>query len=132
VLLMNVLRRAALGIAAASVALAPAAALAKRGGDSTVRAQGRCTGGSTSKLTLRPENGRIEVEFEVDQNRNGVRWTVTLTRNGSRVVSTAATTKPPSGSFTVRRLLANGPGRDTVVARATRRSGEVCIARASL
>ncbi len=41
-----------------------------RNGDVLVR--GTCTGSSTSKLKLSAENGRIEAQFEVDQNRNGV------------------------------------------------------------
>ena len=65
-------------------------------GDDLVR--GFCGKSSSSKLKLSPENGRIEVEFEVDQNRNGVRWSVVL-RRGTRVILRGArTTRPPSGS----------------------------------
>lgn len=39
--------------------------------DGDVRAVGSCTKSTTSKIKLSEENGRIEVEFEVDQNRNG-------------------------------------------------------------
>ena len=42
----------------------------------------KCTDGSTAKLKVKPDNGRLETEFEVDQNRNGVTWKVTITRNG--------------------------------------------------
>ena len=92
--------------------------------------RGTCTGKSTSKLKLSAENGRIEVEFEVDQNRNGVPWTVVLTRNGARVARLTRITKAPSGSFEARRLVANGAGADVVKATATRR-GETCSARAT-
>ena len=102
-------------------------ALAK---DGDVLVRGTCTGKSTSKLKLSAENGRIEVEFEVDQNRNGVPWTVVLTRNGARVAQLARTTKAPSGSFEARRLVANSAGADVVKATATRR-GETCSARAT-
>ena len=96
-------------------------------GDVLVR--GTCTGSSTAKLKLSPEDGRIEVEFEVDQNRNGVTWKVTIRRNGARVVSTRATTKAPSGSFSVERRIADGAGSDRITARATSPTGEVCTAR---
>ena len=43
--------------------------------DGDVLVRGTCTANSTSKLKLSAEDGRIEVEFEVDQNRNGVPWT---------------------------------------------------------
>jgi hypothetical protein len=107
----------------------PAPAAPAKDGDVLVR--GTCTGRSASKLKLSEENGRIEVEFEVDQNRNGVAWTVVLRRNGRRVVTATRLTRPPSGSFEVRRIVADGPGADVVSARATRRSGEACTARAS-
>lgn len=114
----------------AATALLPAAALAK-GGDG-VRADGSCTKSSSAKLKLKADNSRIETEFEVDQNRNGVRWSVTLRRNGALAVSTKATTRAPSGSFSVNRRLANGSGTDTITARAVSPSGEVCTARARL
>jgi hypothetical protein len=103
------------------------AALAK---DGDVRVAGRCTGAATSKLKLSGEDGRIEVEFEVDQNRAGVRWQVVLRRNGARFFAGSRVTRPPSGSFELRRLTANGPGRDIVTARATSPSGQVCRATA--
>ena len=102
-------------------------ALAK---DGDVLVRGTCTAKSTAKLKLSPENGRIEVEFEVDQNRNGVPWTVVLTRNGTRVARLVRVTKAPSGSFSARRVLANAAGADVVKATATRR-GETCSARAT-
>jgi hypothetical protein len=102
-------------------------ALAK---DGDVLVRGTCTAKSTSKLKLSAENGRIEVEFEVDQNRNGVPWTVVLTRNGTRVAQLARVTKAPSGSFEARKVIANGAGADVVKATA-RRAGERCTARAT-
>ena len=91
-----------------------------------------CTGNSTAKLKSKPDDGRLETEFEVDQNRTGVRWRVSLRRNGAVVVSTRATTRAPSGSFSVERRLANRAGTDTISARATSPSGEVCTARVTI
>ena len=116
----------------AAAALAPTTALAKHGGDDDTSARGSCTKSSSAKLKVKPDDGRLEAEFEVDQNRNGVHWRVTLSRNGKRVVATTATTRAPSGSFEVRRRLANGAGTDRITARATSPSGEVCTARASV
>ena len=116
----------------AAAALAPTTALAKHGGDDDASARGSCTKSSSAKLKVKPDDGRLEAEFEVDQNRNGVRWRVTLSRNGKRVAATTATTRAPSGSFEVRRRLANGAGSDRITARATSPSGEVCTARASV
>ena len=116
----------ALTAAAASLAIG-SPALAKEG-DILVR--GSCTGPSTAKLKLSEENGRIEVEFEVDQNRNGVAWTIVLQRNDARVARLTRTTRAPSGSFEARRVVANGTGADVIRARATR-AGETCTARAT-
>ena len=116
----------ALATVAAALTVAPRAS-AKDG----LRVSGTCTKGSTAKLKLSREDGRIEVEFEVDQNRNGVRWHVGLRRNGALVASTTARTRAPSGSFSVRRLIADGQGTDRVTAVARRASGERCTARAS-
>ena len=107
------------------------------GGSNTAKANrrlvtGTCTGRSSAKLKAKPDDGRLEVEFEVDQNRNGVRWRVVLRRNGTVVVTTRATTRAPSGSFSVERRLANPAGSDTISARATSPSGEVCTARLTI
>jgi len=92
---------------------------------------GKCSSATTSKIKLSEENGRIEVEFEVDQNRNGVRWTVSLTRNGARFARLVRTTRPPSGSFEARALARNSAGAEVIRGRAVSPSGEVCTARAT-
>jgi hypothetical protein len=95
--------------------------------DGDIIRRGDCTLRSDWKLKLSPENGRIEVEFEVDQNRNGQKWFVKLKRNGNVFWRGSRTTQPPSGSFEVRRLTRNGPGVEKIVARAKNpRTGEVC------
>ena len=104
-----------------------------RGSVKDVRVAGTCTLSSSAKLKLSPEDGRVEVEFEVDENRNGKKWGVTMKRNGTRVVSRAATTRAPSGSFEVRAVIAAGSPRTTVTAVARRAAtGEVCRATATL
>ena len=121
-------RNIALTLTVASLGLPAAAAQAKHGGDAGKRVAGSCTGSSSAKLKVKPDNGRLETEFEVDQNRNGVAWAVQLRRDGKLVVNTNATTKAPSGSFSVQRRLANPAGSDRIAARATSPSGEVCTA----
>ena len=104
------------------------AGIAKRG---DVRVAGVCTGSSASKLKLSEEDGRIEVEFEVDQNRSGIRWMVVLNQSGRLIARVTRTTRPPSGSFEARMLAPDKGGRDVFAVRATRASGEVCTARAT-
>ena len=116
-----------LAISAAALAVAPLASA--KGGD-PVQARGACTHSSTAKLKLNHEDGGIEVEFQVDQNRNGVPWKVTLRRNGSLVASTTKTTRAPSGSFSLHRVISGAQG--TIIAVATRTSGERCTAQAGI
>jgi hypothetical protein len=118
---------AALTAVLAALTLGAGPALAK---DGDVLVRGSCTGASTAKLKLSTENGRIEIEFEVDQNRNRVPWRVVLTRNGVKVAQFTRVTRAPSGSFAARRLVTNGAGADVVRATATR-NGERCSARAT-
>ena len=107
--------------AAASLAAAPALA---KDGDGRVIKRGACSDGSTWKLKVKPDDGRMEVEFEVDQNVNGVPWKVTI-RNGDTVVARGTkTTRAPSGSFSFERKVTGASG-DTFTARATR-DGETC------
>ena len=115
---------------AAIVLLALVAAPSANAKDGDVLRQGTCTGVSTSKIKLSEEDGRIEVEFEVDQNRNGVRWNILIRQNGRRVANVVRVTRGPSGSFEARIVAPNRAGTDTFVATATR-SGESCRALAS-
>ena len=62
---------AAAAFAIAAVLAIAAVATASAKGGHGVRVSGVCTQGSSAKLKLSREDGRIEVEFEVDQNRNG-------------------------------------------------------------
>jgi hypothetical protein len=98
------------------------------GGSRAIRVAGTCTDGSTAKLKAKPDDGRLEVEFEVDQNRNGVQWAVRVRRDGTLVIRRNATTHAPSGSFSVEKKIANPTGSDHITARATSPSGEVCTA----
>jgi hypothetical protein len=88
---------------------------------------GDCTGSTNWKLKLSPEDGRIEVEFEVDQNRNNRLWTVKIAQDGKLAWSGSRYTRAPSGSFTARRVLRETAGSDRIAVRATNvRTGEVC------
>jgi hypothetical protein len=90
--------------------------------------QGKCSAASTFKLKLQGEDaGRLEAEYEVDQNVNGVTWNVTLTDNGKTVFSGTGVTKAPSGSFEVKSRFTGNAGTDTLVAQATNpTTGETC------
>ena len=111
-------------LVATTLVVAPMAASAK---DGDVIRRGSCTAASDWKLKLSPENGRIEVEFEVDQNRNGRKWNIRMKRNGNVFWRGSRRTQPPSGSFEVRRLTRDRAGIEKIVVRARDvRSGEVC------
>ena len=98
-------------------AATPAAA---SGGDA-VRTSGQCAHGvGTWKLKGKADDGRIEIEFEVETNRVGQVWHVRITDNGDVVVNRDFTTVAPSGSFTVHRRPANKAGTDTIRAHAFR------------
>jgi hypothetical protein len=123
----SILAAGALVLATLTVAALPGAAK-----DGDVIKQGACSAGSTWKLKLSPENGKIETEFEVDQNVNGQSWNTKLKLNGALVAQKVKVTKPPSGSFEFRRVLPNGAGNDVVVGRARNlSSGEVCRGQAT-
>ncbi len=105
-------------VAMAAILAVPAAPAMAKDGD--VIRRGSCTGGGTWKLKASPEDGRIEVEGEIDTNRYGQHWRWVMRHNGNQVASGHRTTRAPSGSFEVRRVLANRKGTDTFVFRARR------------
>lgn len=95
-------------------------------GDGRVERSGSCTGVSNWDLKAKPDDGRLEVEFEVDQNKNGVRWHVVLKRNGNKVREGNRVTQAPSGSFEFEKRIGNPAGADKIVGIATRENGERC------
>ena len=110
---------AALTVGLTAPLLAAATPAFASGGGGGVKASGACTGGGHFELKAKHDDGKIEMEFEVDSNRAGQVWAVRITDNGAVVVSRNATTAGPSGSFTIRKTIANRPGPDKIHARAT-------------
>lgn len=111
--------------------LTPSVAMAKEG---DVIKRGACGASSTWKLKLSPQDpASIEIAFEVDENIAGHVWVVGVRHNRERVLRTRRTTNVRSGSFTVRAVVPDLPGRDIITARALNKvTGEVCFGRAIL
>lgn len=119
-------RTSAAAIALGLTVAAAAPAVAKGGGGDVIR-QGGCSGSASWKLKASPEDSRIEVEGEVDTNVNGQNWHWRILHNGNASARGNATTHAPSGSFTVRRVLVNTAGTDTIGWRARNiRTGQMC------
>jgi hypothetical protein len=125
---MNTTRTAHLAVAVvAAASLVAVAGPAEASGGNDVVKRGNCARTTDWKLKVGPDDGRLEVEGEIDSNRNGQTWSWLIRHNGSVSARGTRTTQAPSGSFEVRRLLVNMSGVDTIVFRATNtRNGEVC------
>lgn len=92
--------------------------------------RGSCSGSSDWKLKLSPEDGSIEVEFEVDSNVSGQTWRVRLLHDGDKIFAGTRETRGASGSFELRKVTGDNAGTDTFKARATH-GDETCKATAS-
>lgn len=79
--------------AATMVATAPVASAKAVG----VRASGRCTGVTHWTMKAKPDAGRIELELEIDSNRNGQAWAVRINDNRVRIFTGSRVTHAPSG-----------------------------------
>lgn len=117
----------ALGAVLVTVALVGAGTSPADARGREVRSSGHCSAHSTWKLKAKADDGRLEVELEVDSNRVGQVWSVRLADNGTRFFRGHRTTKAPSGSFSVEKRPANRAGKDRITAVAKNsRSGERC------
>jgi hypothetical protein len=116
-----VVTAACLGAVTMTVGAAPAQA----SDDDRIIKTGACSAGADWKLKVKTDNGRLEVEGEVDSNVNGQTWAWVFKDNGSVVARGTGTTIAPSGSFEVERKIPNLAGTDRVVFRATH-AGETC------
>jgi hypothetical protein len=124
-------KRFVFALVTAFVLLVPAG-IASAGQNDVIR-EGSCADASDWKLKVSPEDGRLEVEFEVDQNVSGNRWRVSIRHDGDLAFRGIRTTRGASGSFEVRIVENDAAGPDTFSARARNLStDEVCMGRATL
>jgi hypothetical protein len=123
-------KRIVFALVTAFVLLVPAG-IASAGQNDVIR-EGSCADASDWKLKVSPENGRLEVEFEVDQNVSGDRWRVRIRHDGDLAFRGIRTTRGVSGSFEVRIVENDTAGPDAFRARARNLStDEVCVGRAT-
>jgi hypothetical protein len=105
-------------------------AVASGGHDDRIIRTGSCSGSADWKLKAKSDDGRLEVEWEVDSNRAGQTWRVRVRDDGDLVVKTRAATGGASGSFSIQRQVANRAGGDSIVARSRDlSSGQLCVGR---
>ena len=120
----------ALGVLGSTAATAASASASGGGG---IQKSGACSQSGTWKLKAKHDDGAIQAEAEVDTNRAGQHFAWRLTDNGTLVAKGTAVTVAPSGSFTVRRTIANKVGTDTIGFRAVNTaSGNTCTGSVSL
>ena len=124
-------KRIVFALVTAFVLLVPAG-IASAGQNDVIR-EGSCADASDWKLKVSPEDGRLEVEFEVDQNVSGDRWRVRIRHGGDLAFRGIRLTHGASGSCTVRIVENDTAGSDVFRARArTLSTDEVCAGSATL
>lgn len=121
---------------AAVVALTLAATLATptlaqaKGGETLREGDCRGAGPASWKIQVSEQDRRVAVEYEIDVNRRGQRWRVTLFQNNRRIMRAVKTTRGLSGSFEVRAVRPDRRGEDRFRARAVRLGDrQVCVGR---
>jgi hypothetical protein len=108
---MKSITKTTVSVAAAALGLSVAAATPAVANDGDTTRAGNCSGAARTELTLSPENrGTMEIDFQVDANRRGQRWEVTMFKSGRRVHQVVRTTRGRSGSFTAHKLVSNRSG----------------------
>lgn len=94
--------------------------------DGDVIKRSNCPNPGKSKLKASPENGRIEVEYEIDNAVPGHRWRVIL-KKGNRRILRAVRTVNGAQEIKVRKVTSNGPGAERIRAKAINlNTGERC------
>ncbi|NJN23476.1 MAG: hypothetical protein HC810_02540 [Acaryochloridaceae cyanobacterium RL_2_7] len=111
------------GLAAVAMNSVPLAAQAK---DGDVIQRVSCSQRSEIKLKASPENGRIEVEAEIDDSVPGQRWRLVMKKN-SQTIFNGVRQVNSLGNVEVRVLTPNGAGVENIVANARNlNTGEQC------
>lgn len=90
--------------------------------DGDIIRRGQCANGIKTKLKASPENGQIEVEYELDNAAPNSLWQITLRKNGTVILRTNQRTNS-FGDLEVRKVTPNGNGSDRIEASARRSGG---------
>ncbi len=124
----TLVRPVVVGLALTTFSFGATSASAHDGSDDDrVTREGSCSGRADWELKVKTDDGRLEVEAEIDSSVGGQKWRWTLRHNGSVSDRGTATTTGSSGSFEVERKIVDLAGTDTVAFRAARK-GQVCRA----
>jgi len=116
--------------ALAAVAAAPAPA---RASDDDVRVTRSCTAGSAVRLRVRErDDDLLRVDVDLRAARRGTAWIVTVVHERRVVLRATRRARATSRSLSVRVVVADWPGRNTVTVRALGPRGEICRAAASV
>lgn len=117
-----------------AAALPLVAAPAHAGGsDGRVINTGSCSGSTDWKIKAKPDDGRIEVEAEIDSNKAGQSWDWVLRHDGGVTARGTSVTRGRSGSFSIERRTVDADGTDRFTFRAVNpATGEVCVAKVDL
>ena len=111
-------------VATAVLSLAAPPALGRNNDDRERR--GSCSGSSDWKVKVGPEDGRLEVEGEIDSSRRGQTWRWRLYHNGS--LSAHGLRTSSSSSYKIRRISVDLRGTDRFTLRARNtRNNELCV-----
>jgi hypothetical protein len=114
---------------AAGVAVGTAVPASASHGGGGKENSGRCSQGASWKIKAKADDGRIEVEAEIDTNVSGQTFNWRLSDNGRLVEKGSSTTGGASGSFSVERHIANQAGTDALKFKAKNAAnGETCVA----
>jgi hypothetical protein len=96
--------------------LAPMVSVAK---DGEIIKRGKCSNGVETELKASPENGQIEVEYELGDAVPGSRWRIRITKNGKSILR-ATQRANAAGDIEVRQITTNLAGREMIRATAKR------------
>ena len=93
-------RTAALSLSAAALGLSALTVSPAVAGDDDDRVErnGSCSAGTDWKIKAKADDGRIEVEAEIDSNKVGQSWSWKFKDNGAVFATGTSTTTAPSGS----------------------------------
>jgi len=112
-------------LATAGVLAAPASAAPARPAEIERETMGTCSAGARWDLNLEREYGVIDIDFEIDAATPGEKWTVTINRNGSKVLNVSQEADP-EGEIDVNHMVRDRAGSERISVTANSASGQAC------